>query len=128
VGHAQSSVTVRFAKKRSSALAKLGIGSLFLHFPALIYTFWLCSLVTEFHAWPTSDIGRFRVQLPAGTVAEINLRYDASRPFPRLEGVQVMGRAGDTVPGVRSDGVDRIRFMAGDAPLDMTVIVIDYYR
>jgi len=53
VGHAQSSVTVRFAKKRSSALAKLGIGSLFLHFSALIYTFWLCPLVTELHAWPT---------------------------------------------------------------------------
>ncbi|RLA32783.1 MAG: hypothetical protein DRR03_08335 [Gammaproteobacteria bacterium] len=75
-----------------------------------------------------SGIGRFRVQLPAGTVAEISLSYDASRPFPRLEGVQVMGRAGDTVPGVRPDGVNRIRFMAGDTPLDMTVIVIDYYR
>jgi len=84
--------------------------------------------ITELPAWPTSGIGRFRVQLPAGTVAEISLSYDASRPFPRLEGVQVMGRAGDTVPGVRPDGVNRIRFMAGDTPLDMTVIVIDYYR
>jgi len=73
-------------------------------------------------------IGRFRVQLPAGTDAEISLRYDASRPFSRLEGVQVMDRAGDTVPSVTPDGVNRIRFSAGDAPLDMTVIVIDYYR
>ncbi len=73
-------------------------------------------------------IGRFRVRLPAGGDAEVVLRYDASRPFTRLEGVQAVELGGDTVPGVSSDGVNRVWFTAGDTALDLTVIVIDYYR
>jgi hypothetical protein len=75
-----------------------------------------------------SGIGRFRVRLPAGSDAEIVLRYDASRPFTRLEGIQAVDGRGDTIPGVISDGVNRVYFTADDTALDLTVIVIDYYR
>jgi hypothetical protein len=73
-------------------------------------------------------IGRFHVHLPAGGDAEVVLRYDASRPFTRLEGIQAVEPGADVVPGMSSDGVNRVWFTAGDTALDLTVIVIDYYR
>ncbi len=73
-------------------------------------------------------IGRFRVRLPADAVGEITLVYADGRPFARLEGVQVVGHPGDTHPAVASDGRGRVRVRAAGAPLDLTLIVIDYYR
>ncbi len=53
VVHAESYVTVRFVRRRISALAKLEMEPPFQRFAALICTFSLCSLVTELPAWTT---------------------------------------------------------------------------
>jgi len=53
VGHAESSVSDRFARDAGAALGKFAIGWLFLHLPALLRRLWLCSIVTELPAWPT---------------------------------------------------------------------------
>ena len=73
-------------------------------------------------------IGRFRLGLPAGQRSEIVLVYAPGRPFNRLEGVQVIGHPGEAHPAVDSDGSGRLRITSDDTPLDLTLIVIDYYR
>ncbi len=73
-------------------------------------------------------IGRFRIGLPAGQRSEIVLVYAPGRPFNRLEGVQVIGHPGEDHPAVDSDGSGRLRLTSDDTPLDLTLIVIDYYR
>ena len=73
-------------------------------------------------------IGRFRIGQPADAESEVELVYAAGRPFTRLEGVQVVGHQGEGHPSIESDGSGRLRITSGDAPLDLTLIVIDYYR
>jgi hypothetical protein len=73
-------------------------------------------------------IGRFRVVLPAQATAEVELVYATGRPFTRLEGVQVVGHPGEVHPAIASDGAGRLRIAAGDTPIDLTLVAIDYYR
>jgi len=71
VVHAESYVTVRFVRRRISALAKLEMEPPFQRFAALICTFSLCSLVTELPAWTTrmrllvQPVWRHCLQIPA---------------------------------------------------------------
>jgi hypothetical protein len=73
-------------------------------------------------------IGRFRVTLPAGAHTVFELEYGNERPFTRLEGVQVVGHAGGDHPAVVTDGRGRVTVRADAAPVDLTLVVIDYYR